>query len=71
MTTDDEPGPAATGAGQVPPGGFRHFDFMMAAFVAILLLSNVIGADKAATLFGFRFGAGILFFRCPTCSATC
>src|ERR1700761_9585277 len=42
--------------------GFRHFDFMMAAFVAILLLSNVIGAGKVATLHGFTFGAGILFF---------
>jgi len=43
-------------------GGFRYFDVMMTAFVAILLLSNIVGADKAATLGGFRFGAGILFF---------
>ena len=42
--------------------GFRYFDFMMAAFVAILLLSNVIGAAKPAQLWGFTFGAGILFF---------
>ena len=42
--------------------GFRHYDFQMAAFVAILLLSNVIGAGKVATLHGFTFGAGILFF---------
>jgi uncharacterized integral membrane protein (TIGR00697 family) len=60
--TDPIQSPAALDAGAVPPGGFRYFDFMMAAFVAILLLSNVIGADKAATLFGLRFGAGILFF---------
>jgi queuosine precursor transporter len=52
---------------------FRYYDFVMAAFVAILLLSNVIGAAKPAaimadgkvmTLFGHDliFGAGILFF---------
>jgi uncharacterized PurR-regulated membrane protein YhhQ (DUF165 family) len=41
---------------------FRFFDFMMAAFVTILLLSNLIGAAKTATFHGFTFGAGILFF---------
>jgi uncharacterized integral membrane protein (TIGR00697 family) len=41
---------------------FRFFDFVMAAFVAILLLSNVIGAGKVAQWHGFSFGAGILFF---------
>lgn len=41
---------------------FRYFDYMMAAFVAILLLSNLIGAAKLATLWGYTFGAGILFF---------
>jgi uncharacterized integral membrane protein (TIGR00697 family) len=41
---------------------FRYFDFVMAAFVAILLLSNVIGAGKVAEWHGFSFGAGILFF---------
>ena len=45
----------------------RYFDFVMAAFVAILLLSNVIGAGKIATvelpgLGTWPFGAGILFF---------
>jgi len=40
----------------------RYYDMVMAAFVAILLLSNVIGAAKLATLWGFTFGAGILFF---------
>jgi uncharacterized integral membrane protein (TIGR00697 family) len=40
----------------------RYYDFVMAAFVAILLLSNVIGAAKLATVGGFTFGAGILFF---------
>jgi queuosine precursor transporter len=41
---------------------FRAFDIVMAAFVAILLLSNVIGAGKVAELSGWTFGAGILFF---------
>lgn len=41
---------------------FRYFDYVMAAFVAILLLSNLIGAAKLSSLWGFTFGAGILFF---------
>jgi len=46
---------------------FRTFDFVMVAFVTILLLSNVIGAGKRAVvdlpLIGeWPFGAGILFF---------
>jgi len=45
----------------------RHFDLVMAAFVTILLLSNVIGAGKVAVIdlpgLGlWPFGAGILFF---------
>ena len=45
-----------------PPASFRYYDFVMAAFVAILLLSNIIGAAKLSTVAGFTFGAGILFF---------
>jgi uncharacterized integral membrane protein (TIGR00697 family) len=46
---------------------FRYFPYIMAAFVAILLLSNVIGASKPSyvTLPGgaqWSFGAGVLFF---------
>ncbi|VAW04568.1 Putative preQ0 transporter YhhQ [hydrothermal vent metagenome] len=45
---------------------FRYFDFVMAAFVTILLLSNIIGAAKPTfiTLNGEQwvYGAGILFF---------
>lgn len=41
---------------------FRYFDYLMAAFVAILLLSNLIGAAKLAQVGGHVFGAGILFF---------
>ena len=45
---------------------FRYYDLVMAAFVAILLLSNIIGAAKPAALTingqQWIFGAGILFF---------
>jgi len=55
---------------------FRYFDFIMAAFVTVLLLSNVIGAAKPTFLEiswwppgwwpapdgTFIYGAGILFF---------
>jgi uncharacterized integral membrane protein (TIGR00697 family) len=46
---------------------FRFFDLVMAAFVTILLLSNVLGAGKVAViaipgLGEWPFGAGILFF---------
>ena len=46
---------------------FRYFDFVMAAFVTILLLSNVLGAGKVAVIDlpgigAWPFGAGILFF---------
>src|SRR5690606_36035633 len=34
----------------------------MAAFVAVLLCSNLIGPAKIASLWGFTFGAGVLFF---------
>lgn len=40
----------------------RSYDVVMAAFVTVLLLSNIIGASKLATLGGFTFGAGIMFF---------
>ena len=57
----------AVSAAEIGRGGFRHFDVVMAAFVTILLLSNVIGAGKRAVidlpLVGpWPFGAGILFF---------
>lgn len=45
----------------------RYFDFVMVAFVVILLLSNVLGAGKVANIElpvigAYAFGAGILFF---------
>lgn len=58
------------------PVTFRYYDFVMAAFVAILLLSNIIGAAKLTFIEVpwwpegwwpaadgvFIYGAGILFF---------
>lgn len=68
--------PIRVDTGASAPRTFRHFDLVMAAFVAILLLSNVIGAAKLAAVpvpfwpdgwwpaenGVFVFGAGILFF---------
>ncbi|HEY9722747.1 MAG TPA: queuosine precursor transporter [Oscillatoriaceae cyanobacterium] len=41
---------------------YRYFDLLMVAFATVLLCANVIGAAKVATIGGFTFGAGILFF---------
>lgn len=49
-------------AGALGARPLRYYDFVMAAFVAILLLSNLIGAAKLSSLGGVTFGAGILFF---------
>jgi uncharacterized integral membrane protein (TIGR00697 family) len=50
-----------------PPRVYRYYDFIMAAFVAVLLCSNLIGAAKTAQLdlplVGLvTFSAGVLFF---------
>ncbi|MDG6077776.1 VUT family protein [Erythrobacter litoralis] len=49
------------------PQSFRFYDLVMAAFVTILLLSNLIGAAKPAAVTlpfvgDWSFGAGVLFF---------
>jgi len=44
------------------PRTYKYYDFVMASFVTVLLCANLIGASKVATLFGFTFGAGVLFF---------
>tara|TARA_Y100001968_G_scaffold261049_1_gene248806 strand:+ start:103 stop:831 length:729 start_codon:yes stop_codon:yes gene_type:complete len=46
---------------------FRYYDLVMAAFVTILLLSNLIGASKPSYvtlpfISEWSFGAGVLFF---------
>jgi len=59
--------PATLDAEALKGRPLRYFDFVMAAFVTILLLSNVLGAGKVATvdlpgIGPWPFGAGILFF---------
>ncbi|MCW3838443.1 queuosine precursor transporter [Sphingomonas canadensis] len=54
--------PAHVAARALAGSHFRYFDFLMAAFCVVLVLSNVVGAAKVATLGGLTFGAGILFF---------
>jgi len=50
-----------------PQASFRYYPYVMAAFVAILLLSNIIGASKPSyvdlpVIGHWAFGAGVLFF---------
>ena len=59
----EKPAPVSASAVQ----HFRYYDLMMAAFVAILLLSNIIGASKPSYVTlpngtQWAFGAGVLFF---------
>jgi queuosine precursor transporter len=59
---ETEPVEAEAGAAR-----FRYFPYVMAAFVAILLLSNIIGASKQSYVnlpWGKQwvFGAGVMFF---------
>ncbi len=50
-----------------PARRYRYYDLLLAAFVVVLLCSNLIGAGKAAVITlplagEVTFGAGILFF---------
>ena len=44
------------------PRHYKYYDFIMAAFVAVLLCSNLIGAGKSCAIFGLKFAAGNIFF---------
>lgn len=49
------------------PRTYKYYDFILGAFVCVLLCSNLIGPAKVATvnlplLGDFTFGAGVLFF---------
>lgn len=64
---DGDTGVAKVEAEALHSRPLRYFDFVMAAFVVVLLLSNVLGAGKRAEVdlpgIGiWPFGAGILFF---------
>jgi queuosine precursor transporter len=56
--------PSATGAAR--PHAYRYYDLLMAAFVTVLLCSNMIGPGKSCrvSVFGLPvvFGAGNVFF---------
>jgi queuosine precursor transporter len=63
----NQPLVARVEAGTLHGRPLRYYDFVMAAFVTILLLSNLIGAGKVAqvnlpVIGDWPFGAGILFF---------
>ncbi len=69
MSTAFTPDSAASGLGASAPGPrrYRYYDLLLAAFVVVLLCSNLIGAGKAAVitlpvLGEVSYGAGILFF---------
>ena len=44
--------------------GYRYYEFVMAAFVTVLICSNLIGPAKIVQVgwLPFAFGAGVLFF---------
>jgi hypothetical protein len=47
---------------KIKSGNYRYYDLITAAFVTVLLCSNLIGVHKVTTVSGFTFGAGVLFF---------
>ncbi len=49
-------------AEQPGPRHYKYYDLVMAAFVTVLLCSNIIGPGKVCRVYGFSFGAGNLFF---------
>src|SRR3954447_21449358 len=57
----DAPGDRMAGS-STPRRSYRYYDFLMAAFVTILICSNFISAPKRVTLGPLTFGAGVLFF---------
>ena len=45
------------------PRNYRYYEFVMAAFVTVLICSNLIGPAKIVQIDGYpAFGAGLLFF---------
>lgn len=51
-----------TEAAAAPRRAYRYFDFVMAAFVTVLLCSNLIGVGKVCQIAGYSVGAGVFFF---------
>src|SRR6056297_3569210 len=50
--------PLPRGYGRV----YRYYNLIMAAFVSVLLCTNLISAPYRVEIGGFVFGAGVLFF---------
>lgn len=44
------------------PRHYRYYDFLMAAFVTVVLCSNLIGPGKSSAIGTLTFGTGNLFF---------
>jgi uncharacterized PurR-regulated membrane protein YhhQ (DUF165 family) len=51
-------------ARSLPPVGrnYKYYDFIMAAFVTVMLCSNLVSAQKQAPLGPWAFGVGVIFF---------
>ena len=62
MSRRKEPSIPKSEGPRPPLGSFRYYDLLMAAFVAVLLGSNLISAAKQVQVAGLTFGAGVLFF---------
>ena len=45
-----------------PAKAYKYYDLIMAAFVAVLLCTNLVSVVKRVNVGGFVFGAGVLFF---------
>src|SRR5438270_363408 len=41
---------------------YKYYDFIMAAFVCVLLCANIIGASKVTTIGPLTLSAGVFFF---------
>jgi hypothetical protein len=41
---------------------YKYYDLILGAFITVYLCSNLIGPAKAVSMWGFTFGAGVLFF---------
>jgi queuosine precursor transporter len=41
---------------------YKYYDFVMAAFVTVLLCSSLIGVGKVCRIGGYSVGAGVFFF---------
>ncbi len=52
----------AAAAQAAPRRVYQYYDLVMAAFVTVLLCSNLIGVGKVCEIAGFSVGAGVFFF---------